>query len=384
MIILNVWLSLLAASAGGGAITIGSYGPLTGGSAPMGIAMKNGAHLAAEEINAAGGVLGKKLVLVDADDESKPENGPRIAKDLIEKEHAVAIVGPVNTGVANASTQVANERHVPQVIAGSTGANVNELFAGSKENYVFRLAASDAVQSEMMVTEAFAARGKTKVAILADDSPYGTQGRGRLESLIAKRGLKPAYVGTFKVGQPDMSAHVAAARAAGAEVLLLYALGGDAASVSRALEKANWRAPMIGTFTLATSGFLAGAGPYGEGASTPQTLIEEGATEPNQVRFMESYRKRYGTPHLDMASVAAQGYDAVRLLAIAIRQAGGTEGAKVKAAMEDLKEQYDGVTGSYMRPWMSDDHEAVTPAAVQWARVKSGQVVPEDRSVSAR
>src|SRR6185369_3717636 len=165
--------------------------------------------------------------LVDADDEARPEKGVQVVKDLLDKEHVVALVGPGNTGVANAVAALANERHVPLVVPSATGNKVNELFAETPANHVFRLAASDAVQSSMMVTEAFAARGRAKAAILADDSPYGAQGRARVEALIAKRGLSPAYVGTFKVGDRDMVPQVTAAKAAGADVVLLYALGAE-------------------------------------------------------------------------------------------------------------------------------------------------------------
>jgi branched-chain amino acid transport system substrate-binding protein len=246
---------------------------------------------------------------------------------------------------------------------------------------VFRLAASDAVQANMMVTEAFAARGKTKVGLLCDESPYGAQGRERVEALIARRGLKTVSVGTFKVGATDMTAQVTAARSAGADILLLYALGAEAAAVARSLEKIGWRIPIIGTWSLSNPAFLAGAGPFGEGAITPQTFIEAGASEPAQLKFIEAYRKRYATPHVDMGPAAAQAYDAVHLLALAIAQAGTTDGPKVKAALEDLKASYVGATGSYFLPWRSDDHEAVTPANVVWGRVKAGAVVPDDPAV---
>jgi branched-chain amino acid transport system substrate-binding protein len=376
MTLLVVMAALATGAGDDGAIKIGSFGPLTGGSAAKGKALKNGAHLAAEEINAAGGVLGKKLVLVDADDEAKAERGAAVVKDFLEKERVVAVVGSANTAVADAAAALANERRVPLIVAGATGSKVNELFAQAPQNYVFRMGASDAVQSQMMVTEAFAARGKTKAAILADTTPYGAQGRARIESLIEGRGLKPAYVGAFKVGDVDMTAQVTAAKAAGAEVLLIQAQGPEAAAVARALEKVGWKVPIIGTWNLSNPEYVGGAGPFGEGAFTPQTFIEAGASEPGQLKFVEAYRKRYATAHVDMAPAAAQAYDAVHLLALAMRQAGSVEGPKLKGALEDLKATYEGATGSYDAPWRPDDHEAVTPANVVWGVVKGGGVVP--------
>jgi branched-chain amino acid transport system substrate-binding protein len=350
----------------------------------MGISMRDGAQLAVDEVNAAGGVLGRPLALVAVDDEAKPDKGAQAVKDLVEKERVVALVGPGNTGVANASTQLANERHLPHVVSAATGNPVNELFAKSPDNYVFRLAASDAIQSEMLVTEAFVARGLKKVALLCDDSPYGTQGRARVEALVAKRGSALAYVGTFKVGDVDMTAQLAAAKAAGAEGLLLYALGAEDAMIARSLEKLGWRVPMIGTWQLCNPANLTRAGPYGEGATMPQTFIEVGASEPKQLAFVAAFRKRFGVEHVAMAPSAAQSYDAVHLLALAMKQAGTTDGPKVKAAMEALEGTYDGATGSYDAPWRPDDHEAVTQGNVVWGMVKNGAVVPDDPAARAR
>jgi branched-chain amino acid transport system substrate-binding protein len=384
VVTISLAMMAMVAAAAGEPIKVGAYFPLTGGSAALGQALRNGAHLAAEEIDAAGGVLGRKLVLVDADDEAKPERGAQLVKHLVEDEHVVAVVGPGNTGVANASTQTANERKIPHVVPSATGNDVNELFARWPDNYVFRLAASDAVQANMMVTDAYAARGKAKVALLCDESPYGAQGRRRVEALVAKRGAALAHVGTFKVGDTDMTSQVGAARAAGAEVLLVYALGAEAAAVARALEKIGWRVPIVGTWNLSSPAFLANAGPFGDGALTPQTFIEAGATELGQEKFAAAYRKRYGVARVDMAPAAAQAYDAVHLLARAMKQAGTTDGPKVKAAMEDLRETYDGATGTYDAPWRPDDHEAVTPGNVVWGVVKAGAIVQEDASIRAR
>ena len=382
MIALTV-AALIASAATTDVIKIGAYGPLTGGSAAKGNAFKNGAHLAAEEINAAGGVLGRKIVLVDADDEAKPEKCTQVIKDLVEKENVVALVGGANTGVASASMELTQSRRVPHVFTAGTGNKVNELFGKFPQNYVFRISASDTVQSDMMVTEAFAARRKTKAELLADESALGVQGRARVQELIAKRGLKPAYVGSFKVGDVDMTAQVNAARAAGAEVLLVHAQGREAAALARSLEKVGWRAPIIGTWNLSNPEFLAGAGPYGDGAVMPLTFIEAGATEPHQVKFIEGYRKRFNTPHVDVGPAAAQAYDAIHLLALAIRQAGSTDGPKVKAALEDLKGTYEGATGSYDAPWRPDDHDAITPGNVVWGTVKGGAVVPDDQTARA-
>jgi branched-chain amino acid transport system substrate-binding protein len=381
MITISLCCALAIAASAGEPIRVGAFYPLTGGSAPLGIALRNGVHLAAEEINAAGGVLGRKLLIIEADDEAKPDKGAQIARDLIAKEHVVALIGPANTGVANASNPIANQNRIPQIGPSSTGNLVNELFAKTPQNYVFRLAASDAIQSEMMVKEAYAARGMRRFALLSDQTPYGEQGRARVLAELDRRGLKPVYDGTFPVGATDMTAQVTAAKAAGAEVMLLYALGAESAAVARSLQKIDWTVPILGTWNLSNPTFLKEAGPRGNGSIMPQTFVESGATEPQQLRFIEAYKKKYALPHIDMGPAAAQAYDAVYLLALAVKQAGSTDGPRLKAALEDLAVRYEGATGEYVKPWSPDDHEAVTPANVVWGMVRDGLVIPADSAV---
>src|SRR5262245_22787176 len=162
-------------------IKVGVYGPFTGGSAPMGVSMRNGVQIAIDEINAAGGILGRKVVMVDRDDEAKNERGGQIMQELLDKERVVAVLGPINTGVANASTRYPNEHKIPQIINVSAGAKVNELVAEFPENYVFRIAANDDVQSRMIVNEAISNRGHEKPALLCDDTNYGQNGREKME-----------------------------------------------------------------------------------------------------------------------------------------------------------------------------------------------------------
>ncbi len=376
MLHLTAVLLVAAATGEAGAIKLGTHLPLSGYAAQTGQALSKGLHLAADEINAAGGVLGRKLVLMDGDDEGRPEKGAQVVRDLVDKEHVVALLGPHNTSVANETARIANERRIPMIIPGATGNKVNELFAEFPQNYVFRIAPSEALQTEMMATEAFVARGYTKAALIHDDTPFGKGGRASLEMQMAKRELKPVYVASFKLGEADMTQKLSDARKAGAEVILFYGLAADAINLVHALEKLGWHSPILGPWNLCNPAFLSKAGSFAEGTLMPQTFIEEKATEPEQLKFIRAYRKRYGSPHVEMAPAVAQAYDAVHLLAIALRQAGSTDGPKLKAALERLKGTYQGATGAYFLPWRPDDHEAVTRGTVVWGSVKNGKVVP--------
>src|SRR5476649_2520752 len=119
-------------------IKIGVSGPFTGGSAPMGVSMRDGVKLAVADINAKGGVLGRQLQMVERDDEAKPERGVQIAQELINKEKVVATVGFINTGVALASQRFYQEAKIPVIDNVATGTVVTKQFVDQPENYVFR------------------------------------------------------------------------------------------------------------------------------------------------------------------------------------------------------------------------------------------------------
>src|SRR5665647_476073 len=147
-------VSALALSAGlaiaADPIKIGVSGPFTGGSSSMGVSMRDGVRLATEEINKSGGVLGRQLQLIERDDEAKNERGVQIAQELINKEKVVATVGFINTGVSLASQRFYQEAKIPVMNNVATGSLITHQFPKDADNYVFRNAAADNIQSPMI------------------------------------------------------------------------------------------------------------------------------------------------------------------------------------------------------------------------------------------
>jgi branched-chain amino acid transport system substrate-binding protein len=357
-------------------IKIGVDGPFTGGSSSMGVSMRDGVRLAAEEINKAGGVLGRPLQLVERDDEAKNERGVQIAQELINKENVVAVVGYINTGVALASQRFFQEARIPVMNNVATGSLVTHQFDDQPENYVFRNSAHDSIQAPMIVEEAVARRGFKRVAILADSTNYGQLGRADLEAALAQKGIKAVAVDKFNIKDVDMTPQLLKAKEAGAEAVLTYAIGPELAQIANGMTKLGWKVPMIGSWTLSMANFIDNAGPGGEGARMPQTFIQE-PTTPKRQSFIVSYLKTFNPKNsrIDSPVSAAQGYDSLYLLAAAIKQAGGTEGPKIKAALEDLKTPVEGVVTTYTKPFTPKDHEAITVNIPVFGEVKGQRVV---------
>lgn len=357
-------------------IKIGVDGPFTGGSSSMGVSMRDGVRLAADEINKSGGVLGRKLQLIERDDEAKNERGVQIAQELISKEKVTAVVGYINTGVSLASTRFFQEAKIPVMNNVSTGSIVTKQFPDQADNYIFRNSANDSIQAPMIVEEAITRRGFKKVAILADSTNYGQLGREDLEKALTAKGIKPVAVEKFNIKDVDMTAQLLKAKAAGAEAILTYGIGPELAQIANGMTKLGWKVPMVGSWTLSMANYIDNAGPGGEGARMPQTFIQQPDT-PKRKAFIDAYLKTFKPKNnrIDSPVSAAQGYDSVYLLVAAIKQANSTDGPKIKDALENLSTKVEGVVTTYDKPFSKADHEAITANIPVFGEVKQGKVV---------
>ena len=357
-------------------IKIGVTGPFTGGSSSMGVSMRDGVRLATKEINEAGGIFGRKIQLVERDDEAQNARGVAIAQELVNNEKIVADVGFINTGVALAAQRIYQDAKIPVFNNVATGTVITKQFDKEPNNYIFRNAARDEIQAPMIVKEAIEKRGFKKVAILADSTNYGELGKADLIKALAAKGITPVAVEKFNIKDVDMTSQLLKAKEAGAEVILTYAIGPELAQIANGMAKLGWKKPMIGSWTLSMANFIDTAGKNGEGARMPQTFIQEGNTQKRKA-FIDSYLKTFKPKNgrIDSPVSAAQGYDSVYLLAAAIKQAGSTDGERIRDALENLNTKVEGIVTVYDKPFSKTDHEAVTDNIPVMGEVKNGRVV---------
>ena len=368
--------AMLSSGAYAADIKVGVAGPFTGGSSSMGVSMRDGVRLATKEINAAGGINGNKIVLVERDDEAKNERGVQIAQELINNEKVVATLGYVNTGVALASQRFYQDAKIPVFNNVATGTLITHQFPNAAENYVFRNAAADNIQAPMIAKEAVEKRGLKKVAILADSTNYGQLGREDLEKALKTYGVTPVAEEKFNIGDVDMTSQLLKAKNAGADVILTYAIGPELAQIANGMAKLGWKKPIIGSWTLSMASFIDTAGKNGDGATMPETFIQNPPTTPKRKAFVDAYLKDFKPKNGIIASPvsAAQGYDSVYLLAAAIKQANSAEGPKILAALQDLKTPVEGVVITYNKPFSATDHEAIKAKDVVMGVVENGRV----------
>ena len=372
-------------------IKLAITGPFSGGSAPMGTSMRDGAKLAIGEINAAGGITvgGKKLKIdiIERDDEAKNDRGALIGQELASMDDLSGVIGSVNTGVVIAGDKHLQEKGITKIICPAAGSASMTQWAdkadkpGPKDLSIFRFAAYDGIQSAMVVEEAIN-RKLTKVAIIHDATNYGVSGRDDLLNQIKLQGNKLEVVATekFNIGDKDMTAQLLKAKTAGAQAILIWGIGPELAAVSNDMDKIGLKIPLIGGWTLSMSNYVDNAGKNGNGTLMPQTFIEEPIT-PRIKSFIDAYHKAYNMDRIPSPVSAAQGYDAVLIFAAAVKQAQSTDTKKIKLALEDLKDPVKGVIATWKHPiskWNPADeqtHEAFRRENVVMWMVKDGRVV---------
>ncbi|WP_158592354.1 ABC transporter substrate-binding protein [Noviherbaspirillum sedimenti] len=355
-------------------IKIGMNCTYEGGSSEMGISVRAALRIAVGEINAVGGVGGRKIELVERDDKAKPDVGVAVAEDLVNKEKVVATIGYCNSGVAAKAVDVYQKARVPLIIPVATGTAITKKFAGEAENYVFRVAMPDEKQVDFILHDLTEKRGLDKIAVFADDTGYGEGGLKDVVRLLEKRSKKPVFVARFKQGTPDLSAQLKEARAAGANALFVYALGPDMATVSKSRAAIGWNVQQTGPWTVAFRNHIDVAGAAADGAVMPQTFIQDGVMNERSTSLVLQYVKQNNVKNIPCVMCAAQAYDSMFVLLNAMFQAKDLSGPAIKDALENLEQRVTGVVGTYRKPFTKDDHEALDGSILVLGQVKGGLV----------
>lgn len=354
-------------------IRIGVTCPFTGGSADMGNSMRNGIRLAVDEINSwAGGVAGKRIELIERDDQANPETGKKIAEELIGKDKISAALGICNTGVGLASIETYQKAKVPLIVPVSTGTPLTKKFADQPEHYIFRVSPRDEIQAPFIVADALK-RGFRKFAIFADTTGYGEAGRNDVEKALAAANLQAVSVQRFALGVKDLSEQVKEAKAAGADVAISYTVGPEAAVLAKSMAAQKWGVQLMGSWPLCWRNFIDAAGNAGEGALVAVSFVQQASFQRRNA-FISAYRQKYNTSIIPAPMAAAQGYDAMMILFYAMHQAQSDDPGKIREALENLERPVSGVITTYDKPFSRTDHDALSSNMMVMGVVRKGQV----------
>jgi branched-chain amino acid transport system substrate-binding protein len=359
-------------------VKIGLSAAVSGGSAASGEAIKRGLQIAIDEINAKGGVLGgRKLELVVRDDEGNPQKGVTIARELVEREKVVAVFGGLHTTVALAQVPVWHELKTPYMGAWAAGTNITRN--GQTPNYVFRVSANDDYVDRFLSRYAMETMKKSKPGLLLENTPWGQSNETGLTKWFGEKGIKAVGVERFNWGDPDMSPQLLRLKNAGADHIVLVANAPEGAQVLRSKAKLGWDTAMLSHWGISGGRFAELTGDLSDGVIFLQTYTFFGKQNERGQYVLKMLREKHGIkePGDVIAPVGtANAYDGLHLVALAIEQAGATDGPKVRDALESLKSEYKGLIKSYKRPFTAEQHDALTDEDYVMVVWKGGKIVP--------
>lgn len=344
-----------------GGITIAVIGPLTGSAAQYGISQKNGAKLAIDQVNRAGGVNGKRLSAVFLDDQNHKVLAAEAGRDAIFKHGAAAIIGAISSDNTMNLQRICEKTRIPLLTAVST----NPFITRVNFRYSFRCLSDDNVQAQELAKYTTRTVNLKRVAIVHDNNKYGSAGARTYAAFAGQLGQKIVANEGYDEGMVNYRSQLERVKQAAPDGLLIWGLFHESALVVRQAREMGINVPMFGGDGMAISSFLDIAGATSEGVvlTFPFNPLRGGDLAK---KFMTDFQSANS---LEADSFAAHGYDAMNLIIRAIAASDGT-GPGIRDALARIN-QYDGVTG---RGGFDNTGNETRP--VQLAAVRNGQFVP--------
>jgi branched-chain amino acid transport system substrate-binding protein len=350
-------------------IKIGGLLETSGFVASLGQPGLDGAMLAVEQVNAAGGINGRKVQFVNVNSESDNTKTVSGAKRLIEQEKVIAIVGPMSSGSSFAVVDTIEKAKVPMI---ANGASRGIVLPPEQKKFTFLAPLTDVVVQTAMLKD-MQAKGIKKIAILNSDVAFGTSGRDSLEKLAGENGVQIVAKETFGNSDTDISPQLTKIRGSDAQATVVWATGPGLAISTKNHRALGIKTPLYLAHSANDFNYLRLAGDSANGVLLPSSklyvtssLPATDTQKPVVERFVRDYEKKYGKLP---ATFAGNGYDAAMLLMEAIRKA-GTDSVAVRDAIEGTK-NHVGVTALYA--YGPNDHFGTKPESVVMLTVKAGK-----------
>ncbi|HEX7177155.1 MAG TPA: ABC transporter substrate-binding protein [Pyrinomonadaceae bacterium] len=369
LIALGLTASMLAATAcqtggpgggtaGGDKVKIGVFMSLTGSTAQFGISSTNGIKMAADEVNAAGGINGKQIELLVQDDRSDAQEAATIVTKFVTQDGVHAVLGEVASSRSIAAAPIAQNAKIPMLTPSSTNPDVTK--AG---DYIFRSCFIDPVQGAAMSQFAGKSLGKRRAALMVDrKNDYSTGLEKVINEVFPRFGGEVVITQSFQEGDTDFNGQLTSIKGANPDVIFIPGYYGDVALIAKQARDKGLNVPLVGgdgwdSAQLYTIGGAAVVGSYFTNHYSPYD------TDAKVQKFVQGYQQRYGgIPD----ALAATAYDAALIMFDAIKRAGSLDGKAIRDALAATKD-FPGVTGTVN---FNANRDAVKP--IMMIRVDEG------------
>jgi branched-chain amino acid transport system substrate-binding protein len=341
-------------------LTVGAFFSLSGVDSAIGNDSREGTEMATDEINAAGGVKGKKVRVLMEDDKSNTQETSNKVLQLIDRDKAVAILGEVASSRSKAAGIVANNKHIPMISPSSTSVEVTQ-----GREYVFRACFTDDYQGKSGADFVVNTIGKKKIAILyvAQDT-YSSGLSSSFRDSAVKLGATIVADKGYQKGETNFTTYLNEIKASNPEVIYTPVYYNDMVPIARQAKAVGLPGSMfVGGDGWDSEDLLKGAATELEGAYLTNHYAPD-VPWPNTQAFVKNYQQRF---HRDPTSVSAQAYDAARLLFDAMARATGFAPDPIKDAIGATK-GFQGATGTIS---IDSNRNAQKPVVV--VQIKNGK-----------
>ena len=348
-------------------IKVGAIFSVTGPAAFLGAPEARTVEMLAEELNAAGGVGGRKIELYIKDSGGTTEKAVSFAKQLIDEEKVLAILGPSRSGETLGIKSICEERKTILLSCAAAEAIVEPIAA-----YVFKTPQKDS-DAVKRIYETLKERNLTKIGVLGSSTSFGSEGRKQLEKYAKDYGIEILIAETYDGAATDLTGVVTKVKGANVQAVVNWSIEPAQSIVAKNMKQIGLDVPLFQSHGFGNIKYVETAGEAAEGIIFPcgRLLVAEAlpADHPQKAVLMQ-YKTDYETKYKEAASTfGGHAYDALMILVEAIKKV-GTDPEKVRDAIENTK-GFVGTGGVFnLSP---TDHNGLDKNAFEMLTVKGGK-----------
>jgi branched-chain amino acid transport system substrate-binding protein len=353
----------------GESIKIGAIFAVTGPASFLGAPEEKTARMMVDEINASGGVNGKKIELIVKDSTASPEKAISFAKQLIEEDKVFAIIGPSTSGETMKIKSICEENKTILISCAAA-----EVITNPVARYIFKVAQNDSFGAQM-ICEVMKKKGIAKIGIVTSNDGYGIAGKEQMEKAAANNGIAVLISEVYDKKATDLTGVLTKLKAKGVQAVVNWSIVPAQSIVPKNMKQLNMSVPLFQSSGFGNIKYAKEAGEAGEGIIFPcgRLLIVEVLPDSNPqkavlMKYKKDYESKFGE---DASTFGGHAYDAILVLVEAIKKA-GTDKEKARDVFENLK-GVPGIGGVFN--FSPQDHLGLDINAFDMLTVKGGKFV---------
>ncbi len=353
-----------------GPIKVGAILAVTGGASFLGAPESKTLDMLAEEINAAGGVLGRKLEILVKDSQGSSEKAVSFAKQLIEEERVLAIIGPSTSGESMAIKDIAQEGKT--ILLSCAAA---ETIVEPVAPFVFKTPQKDSYAA-IWIYKTMQQMGISKIGVVVGNTGFGQGGKAQLEKYAPEYGIEILAAEVYDRGATDLTGVLTKLKARNVQAVVNWSIVPAQSIIPKNMKQLGMTVPLFQSHGFGNIQYVKAAGEAAEGIIFPagRLLVADVLPDGNpQKKVLEKYKNDYESRYNEQVSTfGGHAYDALTILVEAVKKAGGTDPEKVRQAIENLK-GFVGTGGIFN--FSPTDHNGLGLDSFEMLTVKNGRFV---------